>query len=1015
MPASAWEWLDTIDIAEEFGAPIRTFQSAPRCFAGAALRAFRISLNAFQGTPASPATIHRAWKLFLLTPRLLFHRPPGPGRLERGALCQRADDFLAGRWPALLTSARACRVTRPAPPSPTTDGDEAATRRRLRACSQVQSGDLSRARATLTSSPLAPGTAATLEALRDPNRRPPTLRRPIPEEVLTSCTPAPVQLSARELADSLRTAKRGAAPGLSGATAEHYKLLLEDPAAFQLFVSLANALAQADAPADILQALSLARLTALQKPGGGVRGIATGDALRRLVSRTLARHFADVLDQATRPFQFALKARAGTDALAGLITAALDLDPECTVVSLDGRAAYDSISRAAFLSQVRSSVPSLLPFAKAFYGQTSTYYWWDDGGTRHTIAQGEGCEQGDALAPALFALGQHAGLLAAATQLQPGETLAAYLDDLYILTSPARARTCLDAVSRAVHAHSGIAANLGKTRVFHRAGGPPPPGIRDLGPDVWCGGEQPPEECGFLALGTPIGTPAYVQAASADRVRRQADFLRELPHLPDLQAAWLLLTYCAAPRAQHLLRTVPPTLSATAAAAHDEAVWETLARLLQEPAPTALPLSSRTLAFLPARLGGLGLYAAARLAPAAYWASWADALPVLRQRVPALAERLTAILSTAAASGTTCLHEAAACGTHLDAQGWTARPPWDILLSGPRAPPPLDEAEPGLFRHGWQQPAALVLHTAHRAREVMPTLPEAEQALLRSQSGPHAAAWLTAIPTDPGTTLSPEEMQVALRRRLRLPLPLASRHCGGDRGYGCGAPSDPFGDHATACHRTGLLARRAKLVELAWLRVAREAVGAEGRVIAQPLLGDTNIPGVSCSDQRRLDIVIYGADPHGVALCGDATLVAPLNRRGQPTHGSATRDGAALEAAERRKHRAYPELLRGGPQRLLVLGAETGGRWSRDCFSLMRILLTARSRRTPSLVRRAMCSGWQRRWWALLACAVQRAVAMSATSAPWASTPPTPATPPCPLAILSLADFAGPSRLGFPA
>ena len=396
-------------------------------------------------------------------------------------------------------------------------------------------------------------------------------------------------------------------------------------------------------------------------------------------------------------------------------------------------------------------------------------------------------------------------------------------------------------------------------------------------------------------------------------------------------------------------------------------------------------------------------------------ASWTDALPVLRQRVPALAEQLTAILSTAAASGTTCLHEAAACGTHLDAQGWTARPPWDILLSGPGAPPPLDEAEPGLFRHGWQQPAALVLHTVHRAREVMPPLPEAEQALLRSQSGPHAAAWLTAIPTDPGTTLSPEEMQVALRRRLRLPLPLASRHCGGERRYGCGAPLDPFGDHATACHRTGLLARRAKVVELAWLRVAREAVGAEGRVIAQPLLGDTNIPGVSCSDQRRLDIVIYGADPHGVALCGDATLVAPLNRRGQPTHGSATRDGAALEAAERRKHRAYPELLRGGPQRLLVLGAETGGRWSRDCFSLMRILLTARSRRTPSLVRRAMCSGWQRRWWALLACAVQRAVAMSATSAPWASTPPTPATPPCPLAILSLADFAGPSRLGFPA
>ena len=90
-----------------------------------------------------------------------------------------------------------------------------------------------------------------------------------------------------------------------------------------------------------------------------------------------------------------------------------------------------------FLSQVRSSVPSLLPFAKAF---TPDIHLLLVGrrGHRHTIAQGEGCEQGDALAPALFALGQHAGLLAACHPTPAGETLAAYLDDLYILTSPAR-------------------------------------------------------------------------------------------------------------------------------------------------------------------------------------------------------------------------------------------------------------------------------------------------------------------------------------------------------------------------------------------------------------------------------------------------------------------------------------------------------------------------------------------------------------------------------------------------
>ena len=36
------------------------------------------------------------------------------------------------------------------------------------------------------------------------------------------------------------------------------------------------------------------------------------------------------------------------------------------------------------------------------------------------------------------------------------------------------------------------------------------------------------------------------------------------------------------------------------------------------------------------------------------------------------------------------------------------------------------------------------------------------------------------------------------------------------------------GDHAWACTRTGLLARRAKIVELAWVRVAREAAPNRG-------------------------------------------------------------------------------------------------------------------------------------------------------------------------------------------
>ena len=135
-----------------------------------------------------------------------------------------------------------------------------------------------------------------------------------------------------------------------------------------------------------------------------------------------------------------------------------------------GRSAYDTISRAAFLPKLREVAPALLPFARAFYGRTSEYLWWDSAGSRHSISQGEGCDQGDALAPALYSLGQHDGLVAAQAQLHPNEFLAAFLDDLYVVTTADRARLAGDAVSGSVERYAGVSPNQGNTRVYCAAG-----------------------------------------------------------------------------------------------------------------------------------------------------------------------------------------------------------------------------------------------------------------------------------------------------------------------------------------------------------------------------------------------------------------------------------------------------------------------------------------------------------------------------------------------------------------
>ena len=973
VPLSAWTWLDTVDLQAEFALPLPTIRAPPRFLQPALLKCFLIPLRILNQSRATQTQKDRAWALFLLAPRLLLYRSHHRGSDGRAALLRRADAFQAGRWPDLLASSREASPP-PAPPPPPRTTATDAPRRRHRACAQVRTGDLSRARQTLTSPAVAPGTLATLQALTDPERRPPALRRPIPDHLLRPGAPPPVRLTPQEIGDALRTAKRGAAPGLSGATMEHYKVFLEDEEALHLFSHAINKLATADVPAHILAALARARLTALAKPGGGVRGIATGDAFRRLTSRALARHFATTFDMATRPYQFALQTRAGTDALAALLRASTDLDPTATVVSLDGRSAYDSVSRAAILTKVHEVAPSLLPFVHAFYGSPSVYYWYDGQGDLHEIRQGEGIEQGDSLAPALFALAQHGALEAAAGALAPGDRLLAFLDDVCVVTTPERARAAYDTVSRAIAAHTGISSNLGKTRVFNHAGGPPPPGIAELGPDVWVSNRPLPER-GFVALGVPIGSPEFIAARAAARLQEEAGLLTELPELPDLQAAWLLLTFCAAPRAQHLLRTVPPSLSRQYANDHDEAIWQTLLALLGR--DDAAPPTSRHLAFLPARLGGLGLFGAALAAPAAYWAGWVDSLAVLAQRAPAAADRYLRDLVRGPAAAAACLREADAAAQQLDAAGWQGRPTWTTLADqAVPPPPPLEDSEPGLWRHGWQHPAALALTTSFRERTVFPQLSLATRALVRSQAGAAAGAWLSTIPSESGTTFSPLEMLLALRRRLRLPLPITLARCGQAPGtHGCGRALDPYGDHMAACPRTGALARRGHLLEQAWVRVCREAVGPEGRVIPQQWLAATTAQPIPADDRRRLDLVIHGATPLGHALCCDATLVSPLTRDGAPWARAADQDGIALVHARRRKERRYPELLRPGPHRFLVLACETGGRWSRECHDLLRLLVATRARRAHAAIRAAASTAWRRRWWGILSATQQRAIA----------------------------------------
>ena len=241
------------------------------------------------------------------------------------------------------------------------------------------------------------------------------------------------------------------------------------------------------------------------KPDGGVRGIVVGDIPRRLVAKTMAKQVSKEAEAATAPFHFALSTKAGCDCIAHILQSITDLDPEATVISMDGIGAYDLISRNAMLEgllrmEKGDQNPSLREMF--LWDSVNIFVGRRDGSHPTHPPRGGRGSKATPLMPMLFALGKHPALAAAQERLRGNELLFAYLDDVYAVCRPDRVGAIFAILEQELQAHAEIRLHLGKTQVWNR-GGVTPDGVdelrrraRRLKPEavVWKGDPQLPEE-----------------------------------------------------------------------------------------------------------------------------------------------------------------------------------------------------------------------------------------------------------------------------------------------------------------------------------------------------------------------------------------------------------------------------------------------------------------------------------------------------------------------------------------
>ena len=380
-----WEAMDTVNLQAKFRCRVRCLQGVPSFLRGQFRSALVVSLEAMRSVynTGDHAQKCRSWKVFRLTSRMILWRKHqwGPTKVE---LERRMDLFHKQEWVLLSEEARQCATGLRRKPNQLTPEEELVCRGH-QAEKLVHQGEVSRARQALCSQARAPGTAATLNELRDPVRRPAQLSEAIPVEVSRCWPHHQFELDQEKSASNLRSAPRGSAAGLAGDTNEHYKVMLDDEEATHLIIEAAEHLSQADLPSEVADALAMGAMTV--KDNGGIRGIVAGDTFRRGVARTMAQQCALRFERACMPFS----TRAGTDCVARVVRSLMEVDPRKTLLSIDGVGAFDHIKWKA----TNPDLAPVLPFVRLFYGKDSKYVWYEEEGLPHEMCQGEGGEQGD--------------------------------------------------------------------------------------------------------------------------------------------------------------------------------------------------------------------------------------------------------------------------------------------------------------------------------------------------------------------------------------------------------------------------------------------------------------------------------------------------------------------------------------------------------------------------------------------------------------------------------------------
>ena len=439
----------------------------------------------------------------------------------------------------------------------------------------------------------------------------------------------PISFTQLDVYKAAQRFRKGSAPGPSGLRPEHLKIALQaapnrKDKALQALTRLVNKMAAGEVPATVAPYLSGERLHAANKKDGGIRPIAVGNILRRLVSKCISYDLSDRAATLLSPHQLGVGVRGGCEAIVHAVRETLDKDGTKWVLQGDLINAFNVADRGTALSEVADKFPEALAWVSTTYGAPSHLMFGDT-----HISSETGFHQGDPLASLLFSLVLQP-VVKMIEQEVPGLKINAwFLDDGVQVGTKEELEKVVQILKREGPGR-GLTLSTAET-VTHPAM-PKTTVWSPLNPkedtDPLQQGVSWVRDQGITLLGAPVGFDNFIRESLQKRVDKVREITALLPNLKDPHTEYALLKSCLSlPKLMFSLRTFETRGLQDLLKEFDRLTREALTRILGSPVPDLQWQQAK----LPVSMGGLGLRAAEDHAPAAYATSYIASQPLVRQ------------------------------------------------------------------------------------------------------------------------------------------------------------------------------------------------------------------------------------------------------------------------------------------------------------------------------------------------------------------------------------------------